>query len=152
MSPAFLCIVLLGPHSLPQHLPPPILSLSFSLSHWIFETIWGFARLTKHLFLDCTKGRWRDLISSKKTSSRRRVRLSLTSWCTKWINSLICFLFLTEFYFECFFCILNSCLIFLVYILVISLCFFIVFFNIVVYMKISFGHRKAIFLVEASCR
>ncbi len=26
------------------------------------------------------------------------------------------------------------------------------FFYIVVYMKISFGHRKAIFLVEASCR
>lgn len=30
--------------------------------------------------------------------------------------------------------------------------FLIMFFYIVVYMKISFGHRKAIFLVEASCR
>lgn len=49
------------------------------------------------------------------------------------------------------FCILNPCFDFSVYILV-----FFLFFNILVYIykykKISFGHRKAIFLVEASCR
>lgn len=47
--------------------------------------------------------------------------------------------------------ILNPLFSFLVYILVF---FLFLLFNIVVYIikKISFGHRKAIFLVEASCR
>ena len=69
----------LGRHSTPQHLlPRPSLSLSLSLSlPGFFETIWGFARSTKHLFLDCTKedGGISSCLKKKKkkTSSRRHL-------------------------------------------------------------------------------
>lgn len=128
----------LGQTSIPCHLP----------SHWILRPFRVYTQPTKHLFLDCTKE------DGGISSCPRNVLKApfFVKYLVQKKDFDLLFI-LDRFLFWMLFCTLNSRFSFLVYILVIFLTLFFFYIYIVVYMKISFGHRKAIFfLVEASRR